>query len=58
MNRHQNSISPHIIILAALMVLLSACGGSKDHVYDSLDAAKRQAAKKDTWIVVEFWRHG
>jgi len=46
------------IYLSALIVLLCSCGGSQNKVYKSLQEAKRQAARKDTWIVVEFWRHG
>jgi hypothetical protein len=44
--------------LAVLMTLLCHCGRSDNRIFDSLAKAKKSAAKKDTWIVVEFWRHG
>lgn len=46
------------IFLSAIAVLLCSCGGAQKNVYDSLAEAEKQAAGKDTWIVVEFWRHG
>ena len=68
MNGHRNALItkaallPSIlaagIFLTAFAVLLCSCGRSKNTVYESLQEAKLQAAKKDTWIVVEFWRHG
>lgn len=46
------------IVLTVFIVLLCACGGSQSTIYDSLEEVKKLAAEKDTWIVVEFWRHG
>jgi hypothetical protein len=58
MRRLIGLIIPNAIFIATIMILFSSCGGPREQIYDSLAEAKKHAAGKDAWIVVEFWRHG
>jgi hypothetical protein len=61
MNLNRTSVFLSCLILTiTLSTLFCFCGRSQDRVQvaQSMNEAQKLAAKRDTWIVVDFWRHG